>query len=89
MAQERLEELKTDRLILEERVEELTVQLKVHRDGVGSLQNEVMSLKVLSASTSQKQVGLTSQQQMLTQSLHEVETSLSTMTEESEKVPSL
>lgn len=85
VAQERLEELKTDRLILEERVEELTVQLKVHRDGVGSLQNEVMSLKVLSASTSQKQVGLTSQQQMLTQSLHEVETSLSTMTEESEK----
>lgn len=83
--QDRIVEVKEQKFDLEQEVERLTVELKESRDGFGSYQDKVTSLKVESASNTQVAEGLRSQSRMLESSIAETQEQLSKMNEETQK----
>jgi chromosome segregation protein len=70
---------------LEEQIENLNQELLIARNGIDELQDEVTRLRVISATKTSECEGLERQEQMLSRSFDEVQSTLSRMTEESEK----
>ncbi|MCB0365363.1 MAG: chromosome segregation protein SMC [Bdellovibrionaceae bacterium] len=80
-----IEETREKRMNLEKKVEELTAELKSSREGIDTIQSEVTQLKVDSAAKRQELEGLQVQLEMVSNSLMDVTTNLTKMSEESEK----
>ncbi len=81
----RLEDLRARKAELEQTTESLNQELLIARNGIDDLQEEVTRLQVLSATKTSEKEGLERQEQMLSRSFDEVQSTLSRMSEESEK----
>lgn len=83
--EERRVELSERKLELEGTIENLTQELLIARNGIDDMQEEVTRLQVLSATKTQECEGLERQEQMLSRSFDDVQSTLSRMSEEGEK----
>ncbi len=84
-AEERLTELRERKLELETRSEELQQELDSCKKGVGSLADEVTTLKVDSATKTQEFEGLNREHDMISRSLSEVQSAMAKMSEEASR----
>jgi chromosome segregation protein len=83
--EEKRVELSTRKLELELEIENLSTELLTSRNGIDDLQAEVTRLEVMSATKTSECEGLERQEQMLARSFDEVQSTLSRMSEESER----